>query len=36
MAKKSKKISNGVNEFLLETLREEGRRLKIPPHKIGL
>jgi len=33
MAKKSKKISNGVNEFLLETLREEGRRLKIPPHK---
>ena len=22
-----------VNEFLLETLREEGKRLKIPPHK---
>lgn len=22
-----------VNELLLETLREEGRRLNIPPHK---
>jgi len=33
MAKKIKGISNGVNKFLLETLKDEGKRLKIPSHK---
>lgn len=33
MAEKIKEISNGVNEYLWETIKEEGRRLGIPPDK---